>query len=81
MNPHVLREPVLAGKAHAALLTGKGLQPQVATHVARHGATLGEHLAADVAGEWTGEPVGLFMLTKSGWIFVALVADRAAKAT
>lgn len=49
--------------------------------MAGHGAALGEHLATDVAGEGTGEPVGLLVLSKSGRIFVALVADRAAEAT
>jgi len=65
VNTHVLREPVLAGKAHAALIAGKWLQPQVTAHVAGHGAALGEHLAADVAGEGTGEPVGLLVLAGS----------------
>lgn len=75
MYTHVLCEAVLAGKAHATLIAGKGLQAQVAPHVACHSASLCEHLATDVAGEGPGQPVCLLMLPQCGRVFVGLLTD------
>ena len=77
VDAHVLRQTVLASEAHAALLARKRLEPQVAAHVACHGASLGEHFAADVAGEGPGQPVALFVLPQRRRVFVALSADGA----
>lgn len=81
VDAHVLCQTVLAGEAHAALFTCEWLKAEMAAHVTRHGSPLGEHFAADVAGERPGQPVALFMLSQRRWILVALTADCAFEGT
>lgn len=74
VDTHVLRQPVLACEAHTTLIACKRFQAQVAPHVARHSASLGEHLPTDVTWEGSGQPVALLVLSQGRRVFVALTA-------
>lgn len=66
VNSHVLHLAVLSREAHAALLAREGFEPEVAAHVPRHGALLGEKPPADVAGERPGQPAAPLVLPQRG---------------